>query len=298
MSNVKDEKPASTDHLSALSAYIKKISKFSILSPEEEFELAKEWHEKGDLASRKKLLDSHQRLVLKIASGYRGYGLPVTDLIAEGNLGMMQAIKKFDPDKGFRFSTYAMWWIKAAIKEHVIRNWSLVRVGTTAAQKKLFFNLKSMAHKHRTLEENNMSSKMVSKIAQDLGVTEKEVRSMHERMKGQDSSLNTPRSLEGSGEWIDWLSSKKNHEEDIAQEQELQKRKELLQKALPCLKEREHQILLLRRLTEPPHTLEACAQKIGVSRERIRQIEEAAFKKLQREMRRVAPRDQFVAHST
>ena len=284
-----------TQHFDALSAYAKKISKFPILSSEEEFELAKEWHDKKDPQARKRLLNSHQRLVLKIASGYRGYGLPVSDLVAEGNIGMMQAIKKFDPDKGFRFSTYAMWWIKASVKEYVMRNWSLVRVGTTAAQKKLFFNLKGQAHKHRTEDENNMSSGMVQKIAKELKVTEDEVRSMYERMKGQDSSLNSPITSggEGDGEWIDWLSADGNHEEKIVHEQFLQKRKDLLEQALSCLNQREHSILLYRRLSEPPHTLEMCSQEIGVSRERIRQIEKKAFQKVQHELRRVAPKDQF-----
>lgn len=282
----------STRHLDALSSYVKKISKFPVLSSEEEFELAKKWHKKQDVEARQKLLDSHQRLVLKIASGYRGYGLPVSDLVAEGNIGMMQAVKRFDPDKGFRFSTYAMWWIKASIKDYVMKNWSLVKVGTTAAQKKLFFNLKNLAHKHRTSEDNNMSSGMVKKIAEELDVSEKEVRSMHERMKSQDHSLNTPMSSDGDGEWMDWLIAETNHEEKIVQEQLLQKRKALLEKALSCLNEREHSILRYRRLVEPPYTLEMCSQEIGVSRERIRQIEQAAFKKVQREIRRSAPRDQ------
>lgn len=283
------------EHLDALSSFVKKIAKFPILSLEEEFQLAKDWHQKKDLKARKKLLDSHQRLILKIASGYRGYGLPVSDLIAEGNIGMMQAIKKFDPDKGFRFSTYAMWWIKASIKEYVMRNWSLVRVGTTAAQKKLFFNLKSMAHKHRTEDEKDMSTQMVAKIAEELNVSREEVLSMNERMKGQDSSLNTPISSDGDGEgeWIDWLSADTNHEEKIAHEQLLQKRKALLEQALSCLNTREHSIFLYRRLTEPPYTLEKCSHEIGVSRERIRQIEKKAFQKVQQELRRVIPEDRL-----
>lgn len=287
-----------THHVDALSAYAKKISKFPVLSSEEEFELATKWHQKEDNEARQKLLDSHQRLVLKIASGYRGYGLPVSDLVAEGNIGMMQAIKRFDPEKGFRFSTYAMWWIKASIKDYVMKNWSLVKVGTTAAQKKLFFNLKGMAHKHRSEDENNMSEGMVKKIADELGVTEKEVRAMHERMKSQDHSLNSPMTSEGEGEWLDWLSDDSNHEEKIVQEQLLEKRKALLVEALSCLSEREHSILRYRRLFEPPYTLEMCSQELGVSRERVRQIEQAAFKKIQREIRRSAPKDQLERLST
>ncbi|WP_265570622.1 RNA polymerase sigma factor RpoH [Sphingomicrobium nitratireducens] len=269
-----------------LNRYLAEIKKFPILEPEEEYMLAKAWKEHGDTDAAARLVNSHLRLVAKIAMGYRGYGLPVSELISEGNIGLMQGVKKFEPDRGFRLATYAMWWIRASIQEFILRSWSLVKMGTTAAQKKLFFNLRRMKNQIEAFEEGDMTPENVAKIATELGVTEEEVVSMNRRMAmGGDSSLNSPlRSADGEGEsqWMDLLQSDAPlHDEVIADDEEAQVRHELLMQAMAALNEREKHILTERRLSEDPKTLEDLSQVYGVSRERIRQIEVRAFEKLQ-----------------
>jgi RNA polymerase sigma-32 factor len=275
-----------------LNRYLAEIKKFPILAPEEEYMLAKRWREHGDTDAAAKLVNSHLRLVAKIAMGYRGYGLPVSELISEGNIGLMQGVKKFEPDRGFRLATYAMWWIRASIQEFILRSWSLVKMGTTAAQKKLFFNLRRMKNQIDAFEEGDLKPADVAKIARDLGVTEDEVISMNRRMgHGGDTSLNAPlrSSEDGEGQWQDFLvSDEPLQDEVIADAEERQVRHELLGQAMQSLNERERHILTERRLVDEPKTLEDLSQVYGVSRERIRQIEVRAFEKLQAALIRLA----------
>ena len=275
-----------------LNRYLTEIKKFPILAPEEEYMLAKRWREHNDTDAAAKLVNSHLRLVAKIAMGYRGYGLPVSELISEGNIGLMQGVKKFEPDRGFRLATYAMWWIRASIQEFILRSWSLVKMGTTAAQKKLFFNLRRMKNQIDAFEEGDLKPADVKKIATDLGVTEAEVISMNRRMgHGGDTSLNAPlrSSEDGEGQWQDFLVSEAPlQDEVIADEEERQVRHELLLDAMESLNERERHILTERRLVDEPKTLEDLSQVYGVSRERIRQIEVRAFEKLQAALIRLA----------
>ncbi len=274
-----------------LNRYLAEIKKFPILAPEEEYMLAKRWREHGDTDAAAKLVNSHLRLVAKIAMGYRGYGLPVSELISEGNIGLMQGVKKFEPDRGFRLATYAMWWIRASIQEFILRSWSLVKMGTTAAQKKLFFNLRRMKNQIEAFEEGDLKPADVAKIAKDLGVTEEEVVSMNRRMgMGGDTSLNAPlASTEGEGQWQDFLvDTEPLQDERIAEDQESRVRHDLLMDALETLNDREKHILTERRLVDEPKTLEELSQVYGVSRERIRQIEVRAFEKLQSALIRLA----------
>jgi RNA polymerase sigma-32 factor len=275
-----------------LNRYLAEIKKFPILAPEEEYMLAKRWREHNDTDAAAKLVNSHLRLVAKIAMGYRGYGLPVSDLISEGNVGLMQGVKKFEPDRGFRLATYAMWWIRASIQEFILRAWSLVKMGTTANQKKLFFNLRRMKNQINAFDEGDLKPADVTKIATDLGVSEEEVVSMNRRMgMGGDTSLNAPlrSSEDGEGQWQDFLvSDEPLQDEIIADEEERQVRHELLGKAMEGLNERERHILTERRLVDEPQTLEDLSQVYGVSRERIRQIEVRAFEKLQAALIRLA----------
>jgi RNA polymerase sigma-32 factor len=274
-----------------LNRYLSEIKKFPILAPEEEYMLAKRWREHGDRDAAAKLVNSHLRLVAKIAMGYRGYGLPVSELISEGNIGLMQGVKKFEPDRGFRLATYAMWWIRASIQEFILRSWSLVKMGTTAAQKKLFFNLRRMKNQIEAFEEGDLKPADVAKIAKDLGVSEEEVVSMNRRMgMGGDTSLNAPlQSTEGEGQWQDFLvDSGPLQDELIADDQENRVRHDLLMDALETLNDREKHILTERRLVDEPQTLEELSQVYGVSRERIRQIEVRAFEKLQSALIRLA----------
>ena len=274
---------------SNLSRYLSEIKKFPMLSADEEFQLATDWRETGDVTSAHKLVTSHLRLVAKIAMGYRGYGLPVTELISEGNVGMMQAVKKFDPDKGFRLSTYAMWWIRASIHEYILHSWSLVKMGTTAAQKKLFFNLRRMKNQMQAYEDGDLSPEHVTTIAERLDVPEDEVISMNRRMSGGDQSLNAPMRVDGEGEWQDWLVDETpGQEARLVESDELYKRRELLANAMANLNERERDIIVKRRLSEEPSTLEDLSQTYSVSRERIRQIEVRAFEKLQQAMKSAA----------
>ena len=275
-----------------LNRYLTEIKKFPILAPEEEYMLAKRWREHNDTDAAAKLVNSHLRLVAKIAMGYRGYGLPVSELISEGNIGLMQGVKKFEPDRGFRLATYAMWWIRASIQEFILRSWSLVKMGTTAAQKKLFFNLRRMKNQIDAFEEGDLKPADVAKIAKDLGVTEDEVISMNRRMgHGGDTSLNAPlrSSEDGEGQWQDFLvSDEPLQDEVLANDEERRVRHELLTEAMDSLNERERHILTERRLVDEPKTLEDLSQVYGVSRERIRQIEVRAFEKLQAGLLRLA----------
>ena len=274
--------PAVGDGQNGLSRYLAEIRKFPMLAPDVEFMLEKRWQEHGDQEAAEKLINSHLRLVAKIAMGYRGYGLPLGEVISEGNVGLMQAVKKFDPDKGFRLSTYAMWWIRAAVQEYVLRSWSLVKLGTTAAQKKLFFNLRRAKSQMQALEEGDLRPDQVEKIAKRFGVTEDDVVSMNRRMSG-DMSLNTPvrTDMEGA-EWQDWLEdSQPSQEEALGDSQERTQRRNYLAQALGKLNDRERRIFQARRLAEDAETLEDLAQEFGVSRERIRQIEVRAFEKVQ-----------------
>jgi len=275
-----------------LNRYLAEIKKFPILAPEEEYMLAKRWREHNDTDAAAKLVNSHLRLVAKIAMGYRGYGLPVSELISEGNIGLMQGVKKFEPDRGFRLATYAMWWIRASIQEFILRSWSLVKMGTTAAQKKLFFNLRRMKNQIDAFEEGDLKPEAVKKIATDLGVTEDEVISMNRRMgMGGDTSLNAPlrSSEDGEGQWQDFLVSEAPLQDEVlGDEEERQVRRELLGQAMESLNDREKHILVERRLSEEPKTLEDLSQVYGVSRERIRQIEVRAFEKLQAALLKLA----------
>ena len=268
-----------------LSLYLAQIKKFPILDAEEEYMLAKNWKESGNLKSAHKLVTSHLRLVAKIAMGYKGYGLPMSEIISEGNVGLMQAVKKFDPDKGFRLATYAMWWIKASIQEYVLRSWSLVKMGTTAAQKKLFFNLKKIKQKIAPREEGDLKKEQVKEISDRLNVNPEEVVSMNRRLMGQEKSLNDPIKSDDKGEWQDWIADDGLDQElYISQKQELDEKKNLLQESIKLLNEREKKILEDRKLSENPKTLDELSKKYNISRERIRQIETRAFEKLQRVM--------------
>ena len=268
-----------------LSLYLAQIKKFPMLDAEEEYMLAKNWKENGNLQSAHKLVTSHLRLVAKIAMGYRGYGLPVNELISEGNIGLMQAVKKFDPDKGFRLATYAMWWIKAAIQEYVLRSWSLVKMGTTTAQKKLFFNLKKLKNQIAPGQDGELKDEQVTEISKRLDVGSEEVISMNRRMMGQEKSLNDPIKTGEAEEWQDWLvDDSLDQELIISQKQEYEDKKELLKNSMNILNDREKEILKARRLTDDPVTLDELSKKYKLSRERIRQIETKAFEKLQKSM--------------
>jgi RNA polymerase sigma-32 factor len=272
--------------IGGLSIYLAQIKKFPMLDAEEEYMLAKNWRENGNLQSAHKLVTSHLRLVAKIAMGYKGYGLPLFDLISEGNLGLMQAVKKYDPDKGFRLATYAIWWIRASIQEYVLHSWSLVKIGTTAAQKKLFFNLRKLRNQLKKYEEGYLNNDQIRSISQDLGVTEDEVKQMEGRVFNQDFSLNTPLNDENQSEWIDQIEDKgMDIESRTEKSDELDKRKELFDVAVKTLESRELEILEARRLKEPAKTLEELSQKFSISRERVRQIENKAIKKLQEEIK-------------
>src|SRR5579864_4744814 len=265
-----------------LSRYLSEIRKFPLLSLEDEYMFAKRWKEHEDPEAARKLVTSHLRLVAKIAMGYRGYGLPISEIVSEGNVGLMQAVKRFDPDKGFRLATYAMWWIRASIQEYVLRSWSMVKMGTTAAQKKLFFNLRKAKSNIGAIEEGDLTPQHTAKLADQLGVTEREVTDMNRRLSGPDSSLNAPLRSESESEWQDWLADDTMDQESrLAEREELGDRHELLGRALSGLTERERDIIQARRLQDEPATLEELSQKYGVSRERVRQIEVRAFEKLQ-----------------
>ena len=272
-----------------LSRYLTEIRKFPMLPKEEEFMLAKRWQEHEDSDAAEKMVTSHLRLVAKIAMGYRGYGLPMAEVISEGNVGLMQSVKKFDPDKGFRLATYAMWWIRASIQEYILRSWSLVKLGTTAAQKKLFFNLRRIKGEINAIEQGDLRPEQVTEIATRLNVPEKDVISMNGRMSGSDASLNVPVGQDGDMEWMDWLADEEpNQAAEFADKQEYDARIELLTKAMADLNEREQHILTERRLSDEPKTLEQLSEVYNVSRERIRQIEVRAFEKLQKAMRIMA----------
>ncbi|MCF8474149.1 MAG: RNA polymerase sigma factor RpoH [Emcibacter sp.] len=270
----------------SLTRYLQEIRKFPMLKPEEEFMLAKAWTEHGDSESAHKLVTSHLRLVAKIAMGYRGYGLPIGELIAEGNVGMMQAVKRFDPDRGFRLATYAMWWIKASIQEYILRSWSLVKIGTTAAQKKLFFNLRRVKGQIQAIEEGDLHPEHVTEIATRLDVSEDDVVQMNRRMTGADHSLNTPMRADSEGEWMDWLEDQDavDQETAYAEDEEMTYRRALMANAMQSLNEREQYILTERRLKDNPATLEDLSKIYNISRERVRQIEVRAFEKLQKAM--------------
>ena len=268
-----------------LSRYLQDIRKFPMLAPEEELSLAKRWRDSEDTQAAHKLVTSHLRLVAKIAMGYRGYGLPVGELISEGNVGMMQAVKRFDPDRGFRLATYAMWWIRAAIQEYILHSWSLVKMGTTAAQKKLFFNLRRLKGQMQAFEDGDLKPEQVGKIAHLLDVPEQDVISMNRRLAAPDNSLNAPLRQEGEGEWQDWLVDDSDSQETVlAEREEASGRQALLANALKTLNERERHILIERRLKDEPTTLEELSQHYDISRERVRQIEVRAFEKLQKSM--------------
>jgi len=273
-----------------LSRYLSEIRKFPMLAKDEEFMLAKRWKEHQDPEAAHRMVTSHLRLVAKIAMGYRGYGLPIGEVISEGNVGLMQAVKKFEPDKGFRLATYAMWWIRASIQEYILRSWSLVKMGTTAAQKKLFFNLRKVKSEISALEEGDLHHEHVAQIATKLGVLESEVISMNRRLSGGDASLNAPMRADGESEWQDWLADDNavSQETVVAEEEETSLRMGLLEEAMTELTDRERHILTERRLKDDPSTLEELAAQYGVSRERVRQIEVRAFEKLQKTMKAAA----------
>jgi len=277
-----------------LTRYLEEIRRFPMLEPQQEYMLAKRWREHGDREAAHQLVTSHLRLVAKIAMGYRGYGLPISEVISEGNVGLMQAVKRFEPEKGFRLATYAMWWIKASIQEYILRSWSLVKMGTTANQKKLFFNLRKAKSKISALQEGDMRPDQVAQIAQRLGVTEQDVVDMNRRLGG-DTSLNAPIREDGdSGEWQDWLADESASQESVlAESEELENRRKALSHALEVLNDRERRIFEARRLADNPITLEELAEEFGVSRERVRQIEVRAFEKVQKAVRnRVAAMEQ------
>ena len=269
-----------------LSRYLQEIRKFPMLSPEEELALSRRWRDHQDMEAAHKLVTSHLRLVAKIAMGYRGYGLPVGELISEGTVGMMQAVKRFDPDRGFRLATYAMWWIRAAIQEYILQSWSLVKMGTTEAQKKLFFNLRRLKGQMQAIEDGDLKPEQVSKIARMLDVPEQDVVSMNRRLAAPDHSLNAPVRQDSEGEWQDWLvDDTESQETAIADQEEMSGRRALLASALKTLNDRERHILVERRLKDNPTTLEDLSQHYGISRERVRQIEVRAFEKLQKAMK-------------
>src|SRR6202167_2942539 len=280
-----------------LSRYLQEIRKFPMLQPEQEYMLAKRWREHGDREAAHKLVTSHLRLVAKIAMGYRGYGLPLSELISEGNVGMMQAVKRFDPDRGFRLATYAMWWIRASIQEYILHSWSLVKMGTTAAQKKLFFNLRRLKGQLQAIEDGDLSPENVKKIAAELDVPEADVVSMNRRLASPDHSLNAPLRSDSEGEWQDWLVDETESQETrLGERQELGLRRDLLEKALTHLNERERHILGERRLKDNPTTLEDLSQHYGISRERVRQIEVRAFEKLQKAIKAAAIERRLITH--
>ena len=283
MANTTYNLPAISNEAS-LSAYLTQIKKFPMLDAEEEYMLAKNWRSTGDLKSAEKLVTSHLRLVAKIAIGYKGYGLPLNEMISEGNIGLMQAVKKFEPEKGFRLATYAMWWIKASIQEYILRSWSLVKIGTTTAQKKLFFNLKKIKNQIAPKSEGDLRKDDVKNIAKTLAVSEEEVVSMNRRLSGKEQSLNSPIGEDGD-EWQDWVvDNQMDQELKFAQQEEIEQRKDLLKNSIKILNDREKEILHARRLSDDPSTLEDLSKKFKISRERIRQIENKAFEKLQKHM--------------
>jgi len=272
-----------------LSRYLQEIRKFPMLEPEQEFMLAKRWQEHEDPAAAQTLVTSHLRLVAKIAMGYRGYGLPLSELVSEGNVGMMQAVKRFDPDRGFRLATYAMWWIRAAIQEYILHSWSLVKMGTTAAQKKLFFNLRKLKGQLQAIEDGDLPPEIVTTIATKLEVPENDVINMNRRLASPDHSLNAPLRADGEGEWQDWLvDQEESQEAKLGDRQELGLRRDLLQNAMKTLNDRERHILTERRLRDEPVTLEDLSRKYNISRERVRQIEVRAFEKLQKSIKSAA----------
>ena len=280
----------------SLGSYLKQIKKFPMLSLEEEYMLAKSWRERGDLKSAEKLVTSHLRLVAKIAMGYRGYGLPTSELVSEGSIGLMQAVKKFNPEKGFRLATYAMWWIKASIQEYVLRSWSLVKMGTTTAQKKLFFNLKKIKNQISASESGDLSMEHVEEISKRLNVRKDEVISMNRRLAGKEKSLNAPINNEDGAEWQDWIvDSTIDQELNHSQNQELSIRKKLMNDSIKILNVREKEILTARRLSEDTVTLEDLSKKYKISRERVRQIETKAFEKLQEAMLSASNSNQLLA---
>jgi len=273
----------------SLGRYLQEIRKFPMLDADEEYMLAKRWQADGDVEAAHKLVTSHLRLVAKIAMGYRGYGLPMSELISEGNVGMMQAVKRFDPERGFRLATYAMWWIRAAIQEYILHSWSMVKMGTTAAQKKLFFNLRKLKGQMAAIDEGDLNPDQVTQISDTLNVAESDVVSMNRRLASPDHSLNAPLRVDGDGEWQDWLVDERTDQErELGDREELSQRQELLRDAMATLNDREKHILEARRLREEPVTLEDLSQEYGISRERVRQIEVRAFEKLQKAMRRAA----------
>ncbi|MFT8611034.1 MAG: RNA polymerase sigma factor RpoH [Gluconobacter oxydans] len=268
-----------------LTRYLQEIRKFPLLTPQEELDLSRRWRKNEDTSAAHRLVTSHLRLVAKIAMGYRGYGLPVNELISEGNIGMMQAVRRFDPERGFRLATYAMWWIRAAMQEYILHSWSLVKMGTTAAQKKLFFNLRRLKGQMQAIDDGDLKPEQVNSIATTLGVPEQDVVSMNQRLAAPDHSLNAPLRIDGEGEWQDWLvDDHENQEQTYAASEEFTGRKALLDQALMTLNERERHILSERRLKEEPSTLEELSHHYNVSRERIRQIEARAMEKLQKAM--------------
>jgi RNA polymerase sigma-32 factor len=272
-----------------LSRYLQEIRQFPMLAADEEYMLAKRWAERGDSEAAHKLVTSHLRLVAKIAMGYRGYGLPLSELISEGNVGMMQAVKRFDPERGFRLATYAMWWIRASIQEYILHSWSLVKMGTTAAQKKLFFNLRKLKGQIQAIEEGDLKPEQVTHIAEQLNVPEQDVVNMNRRLSSPDHSLNAPLRIDGDGEWQDWLVDEtESQETQLAESEELRKRRALLATAMEGLNDREKHILAERRLKDEPTTLEDLSKEYGISRERVRQIEVRAFEKLQKSIRNQA----------
>ncbi|MBX9785966.1 MAG: RNA polymerase sigma factor RpoH [Alphaproteobacteria bacterium] len=278
-----------------LTRYLSEIRRFPILEPDEEYMLAKRWQEHQDPKAAERLIGSHLRLVAKIAGGYRGYGLPMIDLIAEGNVGLMQALRKFEPDKGFRFSTYAMWWIRASMQEYILHSWSLVKIGTTAAQKKLFFNLRRLKGEMQSADEIIISDKTIKDIASELNVSENEVIEMSKRLGGQDQSLNAPLKAEGNEEWQDWLvDEESNHESKIMDHNESLHKNALLETAMKSLSEREYLIIKERRLKEPPETLETLSETLGISRERVRQLEIRAFEKIQKTVKSAALQERIL----
>jgi len=284
MSSIRNYNLPALSNDGGLSAYLTQIKKFPMLASEEEYMLAKNWRTTGNLKSAEKLVTSHLRLVAKIAMGYKGYGLPVNEMISEGNVGLMQAVKKFEPEKGFRLATYAMWWIKASIQEYILRSWSLVKIGTTTAQKKLFFNLKKIKNQLAPKSEGDLRDEHVSEIAQKLNVKKEEVVSMNRRLSGKEHSLNAPIGEDGD-EWQDWLVDKEMDQElKFAHKEEMGQRKDLLTDSIKILNDREKEILYARRLNDEPTTLENLSKKYKISRERIRQIENKAFEKVQKHM--------------
>jgi RNA polymerase sigma-32 factor len=284
-----------------LSKYLSRIRSFPMLEKDEEYMLAKSWSEHDDVEAAHKLVTSHLRLVAKIAMGYRGYGLPLSDLISEGNIGMMHAVKKFDPERGFRLATYAMWWIKASIQEYILRSWSLVKIGTTAAQKKLFFNLRRLKGKIDAIDGGDLKPEQVTYIADTLEVAETEVISMNQRMSGGDKSLNTPMAsdIDGGGEWQDWIEDdRENQEVEFAEREEFEAQYSVMREALESLNPREQRIIHARRLTEPALTLEDLSEEFNVSRERIRQIEVRAFEKLSQAVKIKSAELNLLPHSS